>query len=458
MERNVSRRGILKGAAGAATAAAVVGGKRSSVFAAPTLIRQTGSNVPITFWYGLTGQLGEQIQALVADFNALGNGIEITAVQQADYDETAQQLTLALQDGSFPDVALLSEIWWFRFYLASALLPLNDLIAARNIDTADIVESLFVEGRRQDVQYWMSVARSTPLFYYNVAMFEKAGLSAAPATWSELAEVAPSLVGDGGQVPAFTHPSQASALPWGFQGVVWAYGGRYSDPDFTIRIDEPEAVAAGELFRASVADGWATTSENPGEDLTNNLTAACINSTGGLRAITSAAEERGIEIRTAFLPGERPDAEATVCTGGSGLAIMSGAPTERQEAAFSFIEYWTSPEMTVRWSQGTGYMPIRTSAIESPEMQAFFAENPNFRTAVDQLPRTRPQDTARVFIPGGNQIIGSGMEQIVTAGDEVQGVFDEVAASLTEEAAVIVEQVRALEGEGTPVAARRRVG
>ena len=81
-------------------------------------------------------------------------------------------------------------------------------------------------------------------------------------------------------------------------------------------------------------------------------------------------------------------------------------------------------------------MPVRKSAIESEEMQAFFAENPNFKTAVDQLPLTKPQDSARVFIPNGDQIIGSGLERITVNREEAQPVFNDVAATLTYKAMV----------------------
>ena len=86
------------------------------------------------------------------------------------------------------------------------------------------------------------------------------------------------------------------------------------------------------------------------------------------------------------------------------------------------------------------------SAVESEDMQAFFAENPNFRTAVEQLPMTQPQDSARVFIPNGDQIIGAGLERIVINHEEPQPVFDEVAATLTEEAQPVLESIAALAG------------
>jgi sn-glycerol 3-phosphate transport system substrate-binding protein len=163
-------------------------------------------------------------------------------------------------------------------------------------------------------------------------------------------------------------------------------------------------------------------------------------STGSLRGITEQVAER-FEFRTAFLPKAE---QFGCCTGGAGLAIMAGAPPEKQEAAFKFIEFVTSPEGTTFWSQNTGYMPVRKSAVESDSMQSFFAENPNFNTAVDQLPLTQPQDSARVFIPNGDQIIGKGLERITINNEEPQAVFDEVAQTLTEEAQPVIEALAAL--------------
>jgi sn-glycerol 3-phosphate transport system substrate-binding protein len=124
--------------------------------------------------------------------------------------------------------------------------------------------------------------------------------------------------------------------------------------------------------------------------------------------------------------------------------VLAGSPPEKQEAAFKYIAFATSPEITTYWSQTTGYMPVRKSAAASEAMQAFYVENPNFKTAVDQLPKTQPQDAARVFIPNGDQIIGKGLERITVNGEAPQGVFDEVAATLTEEAQPVLEAIAAL--------------
>jgi sn-glycerol 3-phosphate transport system substrate-binding protein len=75
-------------------------------------------------------------------------------------------------------------------------------------------------------------------------------------------------------------------------------------------------------------------------------------------------------------------------------------------------------------------MPVRKSATEDPGMRAFLEQNPNARTAVDQLARTRSQDYARVFVPGGDQIIGTGLEQIALQGADVPTAFGDVARQL----------------------------
>jgi sn-glycerol 3-phosphate transport system substrate-binding protein len=443
MSRTFSRRKVLAGAAGGAAASALGHPKRSTTFAAPAVIQETGSQVNVVYWGSYSGTLGEAEQAIVDMFNESQDDVVLEYQFQGSYEETAQKLTAALQARQAPDVSLLSDVWWFRFYLASALAPLNDLIAANEIDTSDFVDSLYIEGVRDDVSWWLPMARSTPLFYYNVDAFAEVGLEEAPEFWSQLVEVAPELVqkdGDTVTRAAFSHPNGASYIAWLFQGVIWQHGGRYSDPDFTIRINEPEGVAAGEFYRSTVADGWARMTADQETDFINGLAASMMASTGSMRQVTDGVGDK-FEFRTAFLPKAE---EFGCCTGGAGLAIMAGSPPEKQEAAFQFIEFVTSTEGTTFWSQNTGYMPVRKSAVESEAMLAFFAENPNFQTAVEQLPLTQPQDAARVFIPNGDQIIGAGLERITVNLEEPQAVFDDVANTLTQEAQPVLEALAAL--------------
>lgn len=406
----------------------------------------TQEPLTVTLWSSYGGALGEAEAKLVEKFaEAHGDEVKLDYQFQGSYEETAQKVTAALQAQTAPDISLFSDVWWFKFYLNQVLLPLDDLAAAADVDFSDYQDSLINEGLRMEKHWWIPFARSTPLFYYNKDMWAAAGLpDRGPETWDEFMEWAPKLVqaeGDEMKVAAFTHPDGASYIAWLFQGVAWQFGGSYSDPDFTMHMTDEKTVAAGQFYKDSIHEyKWARPSKDVTADFVNGLTATMMASTGGLSGIKQNAT---FEFGTAFLPKKE---FFGCCTGGAGLAILNSCPDEKRSAAMKYIAFASSPEITTFWSQNTGYMPVRKSAATSEAMTKYYAEFPQFETAVKQLELTKPQDAARVFVPNGDQIIGKGLERITVTAEEVATVFAEVNDTLTKEAAPVVELLKAVEG------------
>jgi len=62
------------------------------------------------------------------------------------------------------------------------------------------------------------------------------------------------------------------------------------------------------------------------------------------------------------------------------------------------------------------------------------------------LALTRPQDSARVFVPNGDQIIGKGLERITVQSEDVATVFAEVNDTLIKEAEPVLQLLQAVEG------------
>lgn len=104
------------------------------------------------------------------------------------------------------------------------------------------------------------------------------------------------------------------------------------------------------------------------------------------------------------------------------MAIPAGVTEERKKNALKFIEFLTNAQNTVTFTQATGYMPVRKSALDDPAEKAFLQKNANAKTAVDQLPKTRSQDYARVVVPGGGARIGKALDKIVAT---FKGLDDE---------------------------------
>ncbi|MCB9152420.1 MAG: twin-arginine translocation signal domain-containing protein, partial [Caldilineaceae bacterium] len=92
--------------------------------------------VTVTLWSSYSGKNGETETALVDNFNNSQGDVVIDYQFQGNYEETAQKVTAALQAQTAPAISLLSDVWWFKFYLNQTLLPLDDLLTAESVDVA----------------------------------------------------------------------------------------------------------------------------------------------------------------------------------------------------------------------------------------------------------------------------------------------------------------------------------
>ncbi len=446
-KQKISRRHMLKLAGLGATgvlAACAAPPVAPAAPAAPAVVKETGSTVTIVHWGFSGGNLEKREKELAAKFNESQKDVKVDIQVQGNYEETANKLTAALAAKQAPDMTLLSDVWWFKFVRAKALTNLNDLVAAeKGIDSKDFIESLWNEGMRKGAQYWIPFARSTPLFYYNKDMFKAAGIEEAPKTWTDLAAYAEKLTkreGDTVKVAGFSHPDGASYIAWLFQCVAWAFGGGYSTSDLSqFKLLEADTVRAAQFYADSVNKGkWAAMSKAVDTDFKSGLTAMALMSTGSLGGVLADAK---FEVGTAFLPSDKTFG---CCTGGSGLAIPVTTSPEKAAAVMKYIAYATGNEGGAFWSQNSGYVPVRKSTAESASYKDFFTAKPQFKTAVEQLPKTQPQDAARNFIPGGDNIIGKGLERIIVGKEDVTKVWTDVTQQLEQTGEPVKKDIAAL--------------
>ncbi|MGV9821260.1 ABC transporter substrate-binding protein [Nocardia xishanensis] len=420
----LSRRGFI-GLAGAAaagvalTACAGTGGGGE----------QGGDANTITFWSNHPGSSKEFERELIDRFHAKHPDLRVDLVDAGkNYEEVSQKFNAALSGGALPDVVVLSDVWWFNYALNGTIEPLDKHFGDAGVRLDDYVDSLAADYLFDGKHYALPYARSTPLFYYNKDVWAKAGLpDRGPESWPEFDEWGPriqSVVGEGKLAHGWGDAK--NYLAWTFQGPNWTFGGAYSD-GWTLKFTEPGTIAAGNFLREMIhTKKYAGIKPQIAVDFGAGVIASTIASTGDLRGIKKNAEGK-LSFGTAFLP--HPNGPG-VTTGGAGLAIPARISDERKVNALRFIEFITNAESTAYFSQNTGYMPVRKSAVNDPSEQRFLAENPDAKVAIEQLPLTKSQDYARVFVPGGDQIIGTGLEQIGLQNADPATAFANVAQQL----------------------------
>jgi sn-glycerol 3-phosphate transport system substrate-binding protein len=391
----------------------------------------------VVIWYPWSAVPGDAFQRLVARFNGGQTAVYVEAQFQGTYDDTAQKLATAMLARQVPDLCVFSEVTWNKFYFNDTLEPLNGYFRSAGVKPTDYIDQFITEGTKKNDVWWVPFARSTPLFYYNKDAFAAAGLPAhGPKTWSELLEWAPALTRRqiDHQTPKLIAYLQSGG-DWQFQGAVWQWGGNYSN-GLNVTIDQGGAVEAGEWQRRLIHERQlAYMAESPKTDFANGLIATVCDSTGALTGIT---KDSPFEVGTAFLPEET----AFGCpTGGGGISIMAGASKERKQAAFEFVAFLARPEIAAQWSIDTGYLPSTKAALETPAMRRLFADNPNFKTAVDQLPKSKAQDPVRLLVPNASREISAGLQEIYADNRPAAEVFKTVAGELRKGADAIRETV-----------------
>lgn len=418
---NLTRRDFLR-VAGGATAA--IGLSACAGTGSAPSGQGGGEANTIDFWSSHPGNSKETELKLINAFQSANSGLTVKLTDAGQsYEEVAQKFNASLAGGQLPDVVLVSDVTWFNFALNKQLAPLDELLSEANVDTSDYVDSLYNDYLFNDQHFALPFARSTPLFYYNKDLWSAAGLpDRAPKTWDEFRQWAPKLLQSvGSDKTALLLADGSHYLDWYFQGMVWSMGGAYSK-EWTPTFTDPKTIAAGKFLQDLAKQKITRLSAAPATDFGAGLAACMLESTAQVGNLAKVAT---FPVGTGFLPS--PEGVKGCPTGGAGTAIPVGISDERKKNALKFIEFLTNTKSTVTFTQATGYMPVRKSALNDPEEKAFLAKNKNSATAVAQLPRTRSQDNARVAVPGGGARIGKALDQIVQGGDvaEVFGALNE---------------------------------
>ena len=379
------------------------------------------------FWSTHPGKSQDVEKQLIEKFQAKHPDIKVNLITGGkDYEEIAQKFqTAQAAKSGLPALVVLSDVWWFRYYMNKSIIPLDSLIKQLDFSMSDFRETLVADYGYDNQQWAMPYARSTPLFYYNKDHFKAAGLpDRAPKTWAEFAEWAPKLKAASKAQFAFMYPALAGYAGWTLQNNLWGEGGGWSK-DWDITADSDANVKALQFAQDSVyKDGWAgVSSKDSADDFAAGIASATLSSTGSLVDVLQNAK---FNVGVGFLPGGSASQNPVCPTGGAGLGIPAGVPKDQQLAAATFLKFVTEPENTAHFSAATGYMPTRKSA----DMTSALAKTPQIKIAMDQLAVTRKQDNARVFLPGADQEMAKAAAAILTQKADVKSSLTTLKGTL----------------------------
>ncbi|MEV8370709.1 extracellular solute-binding protein [Microbacterium sp. NPDC064584] len=314
----------------------------------------------------LIGSSGEAETKAVEDAVAAWSADSGVEAKVSVANDLAQQLSQGFAAGSPPDLFYLSTDAIAGYAGNGSLVAYGDELANKDDFYPSLVENFTVDGDF----YCAPKDFSTLALIINTDLWEAAGLTEAdvPTTWDELAAVSKTLTTDGRAGLAFGAEYQRV-------GTFMAQAGGGMVVDGQAAANSPENVEALEYVKSHLEDGTFAYAADVGagwggEAFGKQLAAMVIegNWIGG----AMSADYPDVNYLVAELPAGPAGQGTLQFTNCWGMA----ADSPNQQAALDLVEYLTSTEQQLAFSEAFGPMPSITSAADAwtqanPDLAAF---------------------------------------------------------------------------------------
>lgn len=335
----------------------------------------------------LIGSSGDAETAAVREAVAAWSAESGIDAEVSAATDLPQQLSQGFAAGSPPDVFYLSTDALAGYADNGALQPYGDQLSNRD----DFYPALTANFTYEDTLYCAPKDSSTLALIINTGLWEEAGLTDddIPTTWDELATVAETLTTDGRAGLVFGAEYQRLGVFMAQAGgTLVSEDGSTAEANSAANVEAltyvQEQLAAGSFaYAADVGAGWG------GEAFGRELGAMVIE---GNWLTGAMGDYPDVDYRVVELPSGAGGPGTLQFTNCWGMA----ADSPNQQGALSLIEYLTSAEQQLAFSEAFGPMPSVQSAADqwrtdNPELVAFLdgaeyaAGMPTAQGAVDVI-------------------------------------------------------------------------
>lgn len=347
----------------------------------------------IDFWFSLSGQLGETVEELVANFNKSQDEFEVVAFFRGAYAESMTAAIAAYRAGNAPHILQVYEVGTQTMLLSGAVYPVYQLMQDQGIQMNwdDFLPAVLSYYTHEGNLYSMPFNSSSPIFFYNKDIFAAAGLDPEkpPTTWQEVEEYSKQIIASGAARYGFTtgwpswvllenmhiwHGLPFASLSNGFDGL-----------DAKLLIDGEFGVMHMSALAKWQEEGifnYGGRGDSANWIFMNGEAGMMPHSSG----LIGAMKQSGLNWSAAQLPhwGD-PYPKTNSIIGGATLWVLKGHDSPEYRGVAKFLEFISQPEQQAWWHKKTGYVPISITASEILEAEGHFEKEPYQKVAIEQL-------------------------------------------------------------------------
>lgn len=322
------------------------------------IVTDITSPVEITFWHAMSGAQEQSLKKLTDNFMAENKNITVNLQNQSSYQDLQQKLTATTASPkNLPTLTQAYPDWMLNPISDGLVLQLDNFINHNKIgfdNYDDILPSFRESSKINNVIYSIPFNKSTEILWYNKTLFNELGLK-VPTTMDEFTNVAKEI------------KSKKNIVGGGFDSLSNYYVTYLKNEGviFDSKFDPTSqaSVKAVNYYLDGIKQGYFRMA---GTD--KFLSGPFANETLGMFVGSNASESfitNGVNGK--FDIGVAPYPAKYKMQQGTDLFIFSNATAEQQTAAFEYLKFLTTTDNQITWAKETGYIPVRTSALESDE-------------------------------------------------------------------------------------------
>lgn len=357
--------------------------------------------VRVVFWHAMGGPLGDMLEdSLIEEFNSLHPDIEIVPVCMGNYRALSQKIMAGVMAGSPPVLAQAYETWTAQLIRGGALVPLDSLMEKDPLFTEEMWSDFFPVFQANNTFdgriYSFPFNKSVPLIYYNVERFDSLGISPGE-TWQEqsanLRILTRDVNADGDMLDSEDRWGTAFGTSvWTFECFLAQAGGSLLNGDSTATAFYSEEGIEALNYMTGLLYIDSTAYLSSGYDNQNAFADGRVAQVQG--SVTSLAfmirdmEKRAESGLYTFTIGTAPlpaGEQSGVYIAGTNVVLFRNRDSDKVEAGWEFIKWFTRPDIQARWFSGSGYLPARMSSLSEPAFLEKIDRFPGLQRVVDQL-------------------------------------------------------------------------
>ena len=392
----------------------------------------SGSSKPVTISllapnYGSTDKDDTKLywQQIINDFQAKYPNVKVD-LQMATWDNLATKLTTAVQNNDAPD---LFEGGGYADVAAQGLLyKASDIVSPQTVSNLIPHVAQLGQTKGQDgsqAQYGIPFTTSTRAFFYNTALFQQAGITAAPQTWADLAADAAKIKAlgkTGFGLPLGSEEAQAETYLW-----TLGNGGGYKDASGKWAINSPANVETFQWLTDNLVKPGLTESDPATKkrtDLWKDFAAGNIGMINGSPSLLPILKEGSIGDNWKAAPIAGKTGALTSPLGVADFIEAFNTHPDHKQAIGEFLDFALQKKYQEQFDNEYDLLPATQDAATDLSTQ-----NPALKPFIDALPTAAWYPSSDPNWDPASQKVKDIVGKAVTS--DPKGVLDQIQAVAT---------------------------